>query len=156
MHMRPCEEGIDCTPVRGRRTEWGRMVTVWREDQIETIQLLEKKTELPKAYSSLKLEMGLLSKRHREWRTHSLVQGRGCLLHFQHNPLTHGSKEQGCLHKVPMKTASSLSPWHFFNWVFISFTFPMLSQRSPTRSPTHSPTLPLPLLGPGIPLYWGI
>ena len=37
----------------------------------------------------------------------------------------------------------------FFNWVFISFTFPILSQKSPTRSPTH----PLPLLGPGVPLY---
>jgi hypothetical protein len=46
--------------------------------------------------------------------------------------------------------------WHFFNWVFISFTFPMLSQKSLTRSRTHSPTHPLPLLGPGIPLYWGI
>ena len=41
----------------------------------------------------------------------------------------------------------------FFNWVFISFTFPILSQKSPTRSPTHSPTHQLPLLGPGIPLY---
>jgi small-conductance mechanosensitive channel len=40
-----------------------------------------------------------------------------------------------------------------FYWVFISFTFPMLSQKSPTRSPAHSPTHPLPLLGPGIPLY---
>jgi hypothetical protein len=30
----------------------------------------------------------------------------------------------------------------------------MLSQKSPTRSPTHSPTHPLPLLGPGVPLYW--
>jgi hypothetical protein len=44
---------------------------------------------------------------------------------------------------------------HFY-WVFISFTFPMLSQKSPTRSPSHSPTHPLPLLGPVIPLYWGI
>jgi hypothetical protein len=33
-----------------------------------------------------------------------------------------------------------------FYWVFISFTFPMLSQKSHTRSPTHSPTHPLPLL----------
>jgi hypothetical protein len=41
----------------------------------------------------------------------------------------------------------------FLNWVFISFSFPVLSQKSPTRSPTHSPTLPLPLLGPGVPLY---
>jgi hypothetical protein len=31
----------------------------------------------------------------------------------------------------------------FFKWVFISFTFPMLSQKSPTCSPTHSPTHPL-------------
>jgi hypothetical protein len=37
--------------------------------------------------------------------------------------------------------------------VFISFTFPMISRKSPTRSPTHSPTHPLPLLGPVIPLY---
>jgi hypothetical protein len=42
---------------------------------------------------------------------------------------------------------------HIFGRVFISFTFPMLSQKSPTRSPTHSPTHPLLLLGPGIPLY---
>ena len=40
----------------------------------------------------------------------------------------------------------------FLNWVFISFTFPMLSQKSLTHSPTH----PLPLLGPVVPLYWGI
>ena len=32
----------------------------------------------------------------------------------------------------------------------------MLSQKSPTPSHTHSPTYPLPPLGPGIPLYWGI
>ena len=44
--------------------------------------------------------------------------------------------------------------WYiFFNWIFISFTFPMLSQNSPTHSPTHSRTHPLPLLCPGIPLY---
>jgi hypothetical protein len=42
---------------------------------------------------------------------------------------------------------------YLFYWVFISFTFTMLSQKSPTRSPTHSPTYPLPLLGLGIPLY---
>jgi hypothetical protein len=29
----------------------------------------------------------------------------------------------------------------------------MLPQKSPTRFPTHSPTHPLPLLGPGGPLY---
>jgi hypothetical protein len=29
----------------------------------------------------------------------------------------------------------------------------MLSQKSPTPSHTHAPTHPLPLLGPGIPLY---
>jgi hypothetical protein len=34
-----------------------------------------------------------------------------------------------------------------FYGVFISFTFLMLSQKSPTRYPTHSPTHPLPLLG---------
>jgi hypothetical protein len=44
----------------------------------------------------------------------------------------------------------------FYYWVFISFTFPMLSQKSPTPSLTHSPTHPLPPLDPGIPLYWGI
>ena len=38
----------------------------------------------------------------------------------------------------------------FFNWVFISFTFPMLSQKSPTCSPAHHP---LPLLGPGT-VFW--
>jgi hypothetical protein len=40
-----------------------------------------------------------------------------------------------------------------FYWVFISFTFSMLSQKSPTFCPTHSPTHPLPLLGPGVTLY---
>jgi hypothetical protein len=33
----------------------------------------------------------------------------------------------------------------FFNWAFISFTFPMLSQKSPTHL--------LKLLGPAVPLY---
>jgi hypothetical protein len=32
----------------------------------------------------------------------------------------------------------------------------MLSQKSPTGSSTHSPIYPLPLLGLGVPLYWGI
>jgi hypothetical protein len=40
----------------------------------------------------------------------------------------------------------------FLNSVFISFTFPMLSQKSPKHTP---PTHPHPLLGPGVPLYWG-
>jgi hypothetical protein len=44
----------------------------------------------------------------------------------------------------------------FLNWVFISITFPMLSQKYPPRSSTRSPTYPLALLGPGVPLYWGI
>jgi hypothetical protein len=44
---------------------------------------------------------------------------------------------------------SEFFPPPFFYWVFISFTFPMLSRKSPTRSPTH----PLPLLGPVVPLY---
>jgi hypothetical protein len=34
---------------------------------------------------------------------------------------------------------------------FLSFTFPMLSQKSPTPSPTHSPTHPLLLLDLGVP-----
>jgi hypothetical protein len=48
-------------------------------------------------------------------------------------------------------SSKDLSFYHIvvFYWVFISFTFPMLSQKSPTRSPTH----PLPLLGPVVPLY---
>jgi hypothetical protein len=32
----------------------------------------------------------------------------------------------------------------------------MLSQKSPTCSPTYCPTHPLPLLGPGIPLFLSI
>jgi hypothetical protein len=48
------------------------------------------------------------------------------------------------------------SVFFLFYWVFISFTFPMLSQKSPTHSPTNSPTHPLLLLGPVVPLYWGI
>jgi hypothetical protein len=43
----------------------------------------------------------------------------------------------------------------FFNKVFSSFTFPMLSQKSPIPTP-NSPNHPLPLFGPGVPLYWGI
>jgi subtilase family serine protease len=39
-----------------------------------------------------------------------------------------------------------------FYLVFSTFTFPMLSQCPPSHSPTH----PLPLFGPGVPLYWGI
>ena len=39
-------------------------------------------------------------------------------------------------------------------YVFSSFTFQMLSQVSHTTP--HSPTHPFLLLGPGIPLYWGI
>jgi hypothetical protein len=40
----------------------------------------------------------------------------------------------------------------FFYWLFSSFTFQMLSQKSPIPSPTYS----LPLLGSGFHLYWGI
>jgi hypothetical protein len=34
--------------------------------------------------------------------------------------------------------------------------YPKSSLYPPTPLPTHSPTHPLPLLGPGVPLYWGI
>jgi hypothetical protein len=57
------------------------------------------------------------------------------------------------LARTIMKTASFLPNHFLFYWVFISFTFPMLSQKYPTCSPTHSPTHPLPLLSPVIPLY---
>jgi quinol-cytochrome oxidoreductase complex cytochrome b subunit len=43
-----------------------------------------------------------------------------------------------------------------FYYVFSSFTFPMLYQKSPIPTHSHSPTHPLPLFGPGVPLYWGI
>jgi hypothetical protein len=32
----------------------------------------------------------------------------------------------------------------------------MLYQKSPIPTHPHSPTHPLPLFGPGVPLYWGI
>ena len=32
----------------------------------------------------------------------------------------------------------------------------MLYQKSPISTHPHSPTHPLPLFGPGVPLYWGI
>ena len=32
----------------------------------------------------------------------------------------------------------------------------MLYQKSPILAHSHSPTDPLPLFGPGVPLYWGI
>jgi hypothetical protein len=37
-------------------------------------------------------------------------------------------------------------------FIYISDAIPKV----PTGSPTHSPTHPLPLLGPVVPLYWGI
>ena len=43
-----------------------------------------------------------------------------------------------------------------FYQVFSSFTFLMLYQKSPIPTHPHSPTHPLPLFGPGVPLYWGI
>jgi hypothetical protein len=47
----------------------------------------------------------------------------------------------------------------FFNILFIRY-FPHLHfqcyPKSPPYPPTHSPTHPLPLFGPGVPLYWGI
>jgi hypothetical protein len=36
----------------------------------------------------------------------------------------------------------------FFNWVFISFTFPMLSQKTPRRSPHTNPYTPTPTSWP--------
>jgi hypothetical protein len=60
-------------------------------------------------------------------------------------------KELWVLNLIPKMTRDSLLK----KWVFISFTFPMLSQKSLTYFPTHSPTHPLPLLGDGVPLYWG-
>jgi hypothetical protein len=42
-----------------------------------------------------------------------------------------------------------------FYCIFSSFTFQMLSPKSPITPHPHPPTQ-LPLLGPGFPLYWGI
>jgi hypothetical protein len=44
----------------------------------------------------------------------------------------------------------------FFNYIFTSITFPMLSQKTPHTVPPNSPTHPFPVFGPGIPLYWGM
>jgi hypothetical protein len=49
-----------------------------------------------------------------------------------------------------------ISFFKYFYYIFSSITFPMLSQKSPIPSPPHFPTHPLPLFGPGVPLYWGI
>jgi hypothetical protein len=56
-----------------------------------------------------------------------------------------------------------LTPSAFFYQIFSSFTFQMLSLflvsslKVPYTLPLPcSPTHPLPLPGPGIPLYWGI
>jgi hypothetical protein len=45
--------------------------------------------------------------------------------------------------------------FNIFYYIFSSITFPMLSQKS-RIPPPHFPTHPLPLFGPGVPLYWGI
>jgi hypothetical protein len=49
----------------------------------------------------------------------------------------------------------------FFLYLFIFIRyFPRLHfqcyPQSPPYPPPQSPTLPLPLFGPGVPLYWGI
>jgi hypothetical protein len=53
-----------------------------------------------------------------------------------------------------VRTEHNIYSVTFFNYVFSSITFSMLSQKSPT--PPHSPTYPSPCFGPGVPLYWGI
>ena len=53
-------------------------------------------------------------------------------------------ESQGELHR--MKTAIAKG----------EYTFPMLYQKSPISTDPHSPARPLPLFGPGVPLYWGI
>jgi hypothetical protein len=48
---------------------------------------------------------------------------------------------------------------HFFYQFLLDIFFIYISnaiQKSPIPSPSCSPTHPLPLLDPGIPLYWGI
>jgi hypothetical protein len=48
----------------------------------------------------------------------------------------------------------------FFFFFFLIRYFPHLYfqcyPKSPPYPPPHSPTHPLPLFGPGVPLYWGI
>jgi hypothetical protein len=73
-----------------------------------------------------------------------------------------GGEERGDYEKDKRMKGSALScplskviMFTIFYYVFSSITFPMLSLKSPIPSP-HSPTHPLPLFGPGVPLYWGI
>jgi hypothetical protein len=56
-----------------------------------------------------------------------------------------------------------LKSWlqHFYLFILLGIYFIYISNAIPKdplpmSSPTHSPTHPFPLLGPGIPLYWGI
>jgi hypothetical protein len=52
--------------------------------------------------------------------------------------------------------------WFLFLKIFFSFNFLLdifsiyISNAIPKSPPPCSPNHPLPLLGPGIPLYWGI
>jgi hypothetical protein len=70
-----------------------------------------------------------------------------------------GTTQQETIHHGPSQfhgfqgTAVEIAFFKNYYWVFISFTFPMLSQKSPTPSHTHSPTHPLPPLDLGVPLY---
>jgi hypothetical protein len=48
---------------------------------------------------------------------------------------------------------------HFFKNIFIRHFSHLHFQcypKSPPYPPRHSPTHPVPLFGPGVPLYWGI
>jgi hypothetical protein len=71
------------------------------------------------------------------------------------NNLCSGSKSERKETFIPLNLRFSHFIFNIFYYIFSSITFPMLSQKSPI--PSHlPPTHPLPLFGPGIPLYWGI
>jgi hypothetical protein len=72
---------------------------------------------------------------------------KGLFKNWAHQIMDTSSKGVGKIFKLEV----------FFFLIFSLYTFQTLSRMFPYTLPLPcSPTHPLPLLGPGIPLYWGI